>query len=586
MGGIKKLAISIGLILMVLLVNTKKAEAQDLDITSVTDMNYPLCTLPDTSLLRISLYNSGPFSVVMEPITFYFDFGDGTDSLRLDTIASLPVGAVLSFYMTHVYTLPGIHPVQVVFSTPSAGSDTANIVNIVSAGCGLVVGTSYLDNNSNCIFDTGDDTLGHVPIYLLDSMGVFSMTTTTDNKGNYSLFMSAGTNYTISAPTSGTHLGYTCPSTGEYSFTGTSSYVINDFGYHCLPGVDPKVTSASTIPIPGSIVNTYFDARNHTCTPVSGTITLQHDTLLTYLSNTGLTPSSISPGLITWNYSGLDVVSGFESGGITFLTSTLALIGDTLDFKFSINPIVGDMDTSNNIFSYFRIVSAPYDPNIKEVSPAGNGALGYVDPDTEFTYTVFFQNTGTAPAIDVEIKDTIDTDLELMTFELLGSSHYMTYTITSDRTLTATFDNINLPDSTSDEPGSHGWFMYKIKAKPGLSIGTSIENTAHIFFDYNPAIVTNTTLNTIYLPVTSSDEIGLENSRINVYPNPSANTITLITAELIGERLMIMDMSGKVVSTKIINADQTVFNVEQFSAGVYQVAVAGHPQKARFQVIH
>src|SRR3712207_6939178 len=33
--------------------------------------------------------------------------------------------------------------------------------------------------------------------------------------------------------------------------------------------------------------------------------------------------------------------------------------------------------------------------------------------------------------------------------------------------------------------------VYKIKAKPALSYGTQFKNTAHIYFDFNPAIVTN-----------------------------------------------------------------------------------------------
>ena len=59
------------------------------------------------------------------------------------------------------------------------------------------------------------------------------------------------------------------------------------------------------------------------------------------------------------------------------------------------------------------------------------------------------------------------------------------------------FPHINLPDSNSNEAASHGYVQYKIRAKDSLAIGSTIENTANIFFDFNPPIITNTTNNTV-----------------------------------------------------------------------------------------
>ncbi|MBK9490010.1 MAG: hypothetical protein IPO07_15465 [Haliscomenobacter sp.] len=57
------------------------------------------------------------------------------------------------------------------------------------------------------------------------------------------------------------------------------------------------------------------------------------------------------------------------------------------------------------------------------------------------------------------------------------------------------FKNINLPDSTNNEPESHGFVSFRIKDRSGLAEKTTIDNTAYIYFDQNPAIVTNTTQN-------------------------------------------------------------------------------------------
>jgi len=55
---------------------------------------------------------------------------------------------------------------------------------------------------------------------------------------------------------------------------------------------------------------------------------------------------------------------------------------------------------------------------------------------------------------------------------------------------------LKLPDSTDNLRGSTGYIAYNIGPKAGLIPGTRITNDAGIYFDYNPAVVTNTTVNT------------------------------------------------------------------------------------------
>ncbi|MCB0641398.1 MAG: T9SS type A sorting domain-containing protein, partial [Phaeodactylibacter sp.] len=58
------------------------------------------------------------------------------------------------------------------------------------------------------------------------------------------------------------------------------------------------------------------------------------------------------------------------------------------------------------------------------------------------------------------------------------------------------FPDILLPDSNANEPASHGHIIYRIRPKTGLTEGTRIENSADIYFDFNPPIQTNTTYST------------------------------------------------------------------------------------------
>ena len=75
--------------------------------------------------------------------------------------------------------------------------------------------------------------------------------------------------------------------------------------------------------------------------------------------------------------------------------------------------------------------------------------------------------------------------------------------------LTFEFRNIFLPDSTINFDASQGYVMYSIRAKDDIDEETIIDNTANIFFDYNPAVVTNTTEN-VMLSTFDFDQDGFE----------------------------------------------------------------------------
>ncbi len=134
-----------------------------------------------------------------------------------------------------------------------------------------------------------------------------------------------------------------------------------------------------------------------------------------------------------------------------------------------------------------------YDPNDKTSSPSGIGASRIVLPETPVDFLIRFQNTGNDTAYKVVIKDTLSADYDLATLELGAASHPHTVTLTGEGqpVLIYTFDNINLVDSTTNEPLSHGFVNYRITPKTTVPLGTQIDNTASIYFDFNPPIVTN-----------------------------------------------------------------------------------------------
>ena len=118
---------------------------------------------------------------------------------------------------------------------------------------------------------------------------------------------------------------------------------------------------------------------------------------------------------------------------------------------------------SNNLGEYCYPVANSFDPNDKQVYPSAVSP-GYND---YLTYTINFQNLGTAPAQNIRIMDTLDANLDLSTFEIINYSHANTTTLTGSL-LIFRFPNIQLADSASSPEGSKGFVQYKIKPYSGL----------------------------------------------------------------------------------------------------------------------
>jgi uncharacterized repeat protein (TIGR01451 family) len=151
---------------------------------------------------------------------------------------------------------------------------------------------------------------------------------------------------------------------------------------------------------------------------------------------------------------------------------------------------------------YCGLVTAPWqglpiDPNDKTGFPLGIGQSHDILPNTDLQYVIRFQNTGTDTALTVVIRDTLDIDLNIFTVTSGVSSHNYSFTMHGPRVLEWTFENINLPDSTTNEPESHGFVTFEVKQVPNLAAGTEINNNVGIYFDFNAPVITNTTLHTI-----------------------------------------------------------------------------------------
>ncbi|MEJ6589643.1 MAG: T9SS type A sorting domain-containing protein [Crocinitomicaceae bacterium] len=231
---------------------------------------------------------------------------------------------------------------------------------------------------------------------------------------------------------------------------------------------------------------------------------------------------------------------------------------------------------------YCGTVTGSFDPNDKTGYPTGQTSENYIQPNQQLQYVVRFQNTGTDTAFTVVIRDTLDLDLNVFSVVPGVASHSYTFKMYGPRVLEWTFENILLPDSTTNLEASNGFITFHVDQLPDLTPGTLIENDADIYFDFNPPIITNETYHNIFVgfvevdnPTVSFNLLTSEN-RIKVYPNPTKYLITIESEDSIDKTFSIFDQQGRVVIFGKLKAVSTDVSLENLSRGAYTIQVEGN----------
>jgi len=243
-----------------------------------------------------------------------------------------------------------------------------------------------------------------------------------------------------------------------------------------------------------------------------------------------------------------------------------------------------DENTANNQESIKAKILNSYDPNDKKVSPCYKNE-GFVTFGTPLTYTIRFQNKGTIDAENIKIVDTLNANLDLATFEVIDASDTMNFDI-SGRVVTFHFDNIHLLDSATNEPASHGFVKYRITPKPIIDENTIVTNTAHIYFDYNPAVVTNTALSTFVskLPAEKSEQTSVDvETGLKVYPTLVHSSLFVALDETIST-IEIFNSVGQNVISLQDKSGLTQINCADLLSGVYiyKIISQGNITEGRF----
>ena len=438
-----------------------------------------------------------------------------------------------------------------------------------SQNYGYISGTYFNDNNQNCIYDAGDTPLSSQPV-ILDGVTVGY----TNAWGDYYVIANAG-NHTIthSAP-------YTqpagCNTSYNITLTNNGSSIGNDFAFSIPPVIDASVYIWSAGIVPGFNGSYNIYLSNYGNSPANGTLCIVIPDTLNYVSAVPA-PSSVNGDTICWSYSNLLSTQTFIL--TYYCPADPGLLGMPLVACADVTVSNGtDINLSNNQYCYTRVVSGSFDPNDKSVSPAGDIEL----TEDEFTYLIRFQNTGNGPAVNIFVTDTIESDLDISSFEMLSASHTYTLQVLNNNTLRWKFDNINLPDSGSNEPASHGYIHFRIKSKNTVQYGDVINNTANIYFDFNPPVITNTTENE-YVNLSAISESGEGKNLLSVYPNPVSDElfITSLQRESFNS-IIIRDITGRIVHQTAGKGMSSIrIDTGGWAPGIY-VIKTGNGHTARF----
>lgn len=435
----------------------------------------------------------------------------------------------------------------------------------------IIKGRVYFDANQNCVQDVGEAGLSGILVRELTVPNYVI----TDANGDYSLSSTSTSSSLYISNLYGSYQ-FVCPSTNALPVSvatlgDTTSG--NDFAVYQDPAVfDLTIHPGWTTAHPGFQKSYWIYYGLQSGPPTNAVVNFVYDPALQYNSCTQGGVHDAINHTVSWSFSNVSSPWQYCNNRpyIYFTVPTTMSITDSLCSYFEILPISGDAVQSNNVLSICEPVTGSHDPNDKQVNPRGEGVNGCILPeDSVLFYTIRFQNDGNDTAFTVVVVDTLSPYVNPATFVPGASSHPYTVSMTGDGIITFRFDQIMLPDSGRDLAGSQGSVNYTVHTDPGLPWNTVIANRAAIFFDFNEAVITNYTINTICEPVNT--EQRPENFNAWVYPNPASGSATFDIGVNSGEwSVRIIDICGKERMNKTIS-DSNLFvaDLSDFLSGIY-----------------
>ncbi|MBP7513098.1 MAG: DUF11 domain-containing protein [Flavobacteriales bacterium] len=533
-------------------------------LTSLIMAQMQADVMPDElpSTLQVLFVQNSPIASIPElPDTLYRLLANGTPSLTC--LPLLPDDLTeLTLSGSGVACLPNIP------AGPLAPQDVGIplVVCDPTASCPLfdplVTGTVFRDLDSDGVQGVDDPPLPNAIVRTIPG----SILTASGADGRYVLPISTGP-YTVDGIPLLYHTITTAPHAVD--LTGPAQIdSLNDIGYHGPSGIiDLRVSALTSTPmVPGFEGDVWFTVKNVGTEPVSAEITFTLDPSLTWQTSVPVA-TDLNGNTGTWSIAtiGPNELLSFSIG--TYADPAVAA-GTPFTSQASAVPAGADVTPLDNFRLLNGTIVSSYDPNDKRVEPTALTPT-QVAAGTTVTYTIRFQNTGTFPAQRVVVMDSLRSGLQAPTFQFLGSSHTCSWHMLHG-TVYFVFDNIQLPDSTTDAAGSHGYVQFSVVPRTDLTLGEQVTNEAYIYFDFNEPILTEPAVLTMDAS-TLVKETAAE--QLHIWPDPVDDRLYVECPS--GTVLEVLDMTGRPVLRERSNTVLRVVDVHTLAPGRYVVRVAG-----------
>ncbi|MBP7409437.1 MAG: T9SS type A sorting domain-containing protein [Flavobacteriales bacterium] len=429
---------------------------------------------------------------------------------------------------------------QFFFGGSQCGDTTWFTVPDLGYTCGTVNGTAYMDDNEDCAMAYNETRVPQA-VMQIEPGGYFEMT---NASGYYHANIPYGS-YTIEQAPSNV-VEHCAGAPIPFDLSSGATLVTRNFPDTALLPRDVWIDLASSAARPGFQTSVHVGVQHATPGATGNlTISLTFDPLLSFVSATPT--GNVVGNTITWTTAQLTSFAQRSVGAVFQVPADVGLIGTELLYTASVSIVQPEVDLTNNSTTYTRTITGSYDPNAKEVVTSSDFSdeLYLIDEDEWVDYTIQFQNTGNDTAFFVVITDTLPSTLDPLTFRLGARSHPCIVDMMGQGVLRFAFPNILLPDSNVNEPRSHGFVKFRIQPRLPILPGTTIENIANIFFDYNPAIITGPSVlvaefSTSVLP--NSYVTGLE-----LFPNPTNGSFTVRSPHSSIRSVQLLSADGRLV---------------------------------------
>lgn len=425
--------------------------------------------------------------------------------------------------------------------------------------CGSISGVLFNDVNGNCNQDIEDISLPW-RVMTLEPGPYYAFT---DIAGHFEFPVVGYGNFMLSQPLFDE--SQMCPSAAPIAVTIDGStpvvnLIIADSSHVSL---DLEVLTQGTAMRPGFSWSRSIIVRNNSAYPSGpATITLNYDPVLDPLSYG-------SAGAAIWNVTSIAPYGQVQYYITGALPPDVMLLGTQYTFTASVSNTLPESNLGNNTVQAVETVVGSYDPNDKHgyTNATRSETQFFLDQDSWLDYTIRFQNTGTDTAFTVVVRDTLDTDLNITSVMILGSSHGVVPSFEEGRVLVFTFSDILLPDSTTDLLGSQGFISFRVKPTSGIMIGDVVENTAGIYFDFNDPVITNTVTHVVEM----STGIEVHAGRvIRLAPNPVSDVLFVMDLQDTKGTIEVLAADGRRVAVPHVRMGTTLqLDVHALAPGVY-----------------